>query len=397
MTILERAVPIQLTVYPDECDTFGHLNQAAYLALFERARWALLAAGPGMDAFQRAGIWPAVRRATIDYHAGAWPGDILEFGIEVLQRRRTSFTLRQRAVRPSDQRLIATVDTVFVCIDRDERPVAVPDEIIGAMGGARRVTLSTGVTLAVEDRGGGGTPLLLVHGYPLDRSLWHAQLDGVRGRRVIAPDLRGSGESDRSPDATTLAAHADDLAALLDAMQVERCVFCGLSMGGYIAFEFLRRHPQRVAALVLMDTRAGADSDEGKAGRNAAIVTARDQGAVAIADAMAAKLFAADVDPRIQAAVVAQMSRSAVPGIIAALGAMRDRSDSSALLGSIDVPTLVVVGAEDRLTPPDAAREMADAIAGAELVVIDGAGHLPPVERPAETTAALQHFLDRVM
>lgn len=272
-----------------------------------------------------------------------------------------------------------------------------PDEILAAMGGARRIALTTGVTLAVEDRGGGGTPLLLVHGYPLDRSLWRAQIDGVRGRRVIAPDLRGSGESDIAPDATTMAAHADDLAALLDAMQVERCVFCGLSMGGYIAFEFMRRHPQRAAALVLMDTRSGADSDEGKAGRNAAIATARDKGSVAIADAMASKLFARDVDRQVQAAVVAQMSGAAVPGIVAALGALRDRTDATALLGAIVVPTLVVVGAEDRLTPPDAARAMADAIAGAELVVIDGAGHLPPVERPAETTAALQHFLDRVV
>lgn len=394
---MECAVSIRLTVYPDECDTFGHLNQAAYLAMFERARWALLAAGPGMDVFQRAGVWPAVRRAAIDYHAGAWPGDELEFAIEVLQRGRTSFTLRQRAVRLRDEQLIATVDTLFVCIDKEARPVAVPEEVLVALSGARRIALANGVTLAVEDRGSGGTPLLLVHGYPLDRSLWRAQIDNLRGHRVIAPDLRGSGESDAAPDATTLAAHADDLAALLDALHVERCVYCGLSMGGYIAFEFMRRHPQRVAALVLMDTRAGADDDDGKAGRNAAIATASAEGSGAIANAMSKKLFAADVDPQVRAAVVAQMGRASVPGIVAALGAMRDRPDATALLGGIDVPTLVVVGAEDRLTPPAMARSMADAIAGAELVVIDGAGHLPPVERPAETTAALQRFLDRTV
>jgi YbgC/YbaW family acyl-CoA thioester hydrolase len=124
---------IHLTVYPDECDTFGHLNQAAYLALFERARWALLAEGPGMKVFERAGVWPAVRRTTIDYHASAWPGDILEFDVAPVHRGRTSFTLRQRATRTSDQRLVAEAEILFVCIDRGERPVAVPDDIIAAL------------------------------------------------------------------------------------------------------------------------------------------------------------------------------------------------------------------------------------------------------------------------
>ena len=124
---------VRLTVYPDECDTFGHLNQAAYLALFERARWALLAAGPGMKVFERAGVWPAVRRTTVDYHASAWPGDVLAFDIEVTHRGRTSFTLRQRAHRVGDDRLIAEAEILFVCIDREERPVPVPDEIMDAL------------------------------------------------------------------------------------------------------------------------------------------------------------------------------------------------------------------------------------------------------------------------
>ncbi len=125
---------VTLTVYPDECDAFGHLNQASYLALFERARWELLARGPGMDAFARSGVWPAVRRATVDYHAGSWPGDRLEFTLELVGRGRTSFTLRQRAVRVGDHRLVATAELVFVCIDQKERPVAVPDDILAALG-----------------------------------------------------------------------------------------------------------------------------------------------------------------------------------------------------------------------------------------------------------------------
>jgi YbgC/YbaW family acyl-CoA thioester hydrolase len=144
---------IHLTVYPDECDTFGHLNQAAYLALFERARWALLAAGVGMKVFERAGVWPAVRRTTIDYHASAWPGDVLAFDIALVQRGRTSFTLRQRATRTADQRLVAEAEILFVCIDRTERPVAVPDEVIMAL--AEPVPPLDGADLGGVKPGGG--------------------------------------------------------------------------------------------------------------------------------------------------------------------------------------------------------------------------------------------------
>ena len=187
---------IQLTVYPDECDAYGHLNQAAYLALFERARWELLARGPGMDAFTRAGVWPAMRRCTIDYHAGVWPGDILAFEVLLVSRGRTSFTLTQRAVRTRDLRLVAEAEMVFVCIDRTEQPVAVPDDILAALTAAPRlVALADGTSLALDDAGHGGVPVLFVHGYPLDRTLWRAQMEGITGHRVVAPDLRGFGAS----------------------------------------------------------------------------------------------------------------------------------------------------------------------------------------------------------
>src|SRR5690606_17415153 len=190
----ETPMSIQLTVYPDECDAYGHLNQAAYLALFERARWELLARGPGMDAFLRAGVWPAVRRCTIDYHAGVWPGDVLAFEVSLVGRGRTSFTLSQRAVRTRDQRLVAVAEIVFVCIDREERPVAVPDDILAALTAAPRlVLLADGTTLALDEAGQGGVPVLFVHGYPLDRTLWRAQLEGITGHRLLAPDLRGFG------------------------------------------------------------------------------------------------------------------------------------------------------------------------------------------------------------
>ena len=129
-------MPIRFTVYPDECDAYGHLNQASFLALFERARWELLARGPGIDVFARAGVWPAVRRAEIDYLAAAWPGDGLEFTTELAGHRRTSFTLRQRAVKVTDLRLVATLESVFVCINRDEQPTPVPEEVLQALAPA---------------------------------------------------------------------------------------------------------------------------------------------------------------------------------------------------------------------------------------------------------------------
>src|SRR4026209_924602 len=119
---------IDLTVYPDECDAFGHLNQAAFLSLFERARWEMLGRGPGMDVFTRAGAWPAVRKTVIDYHAAAFPGDVLRFHQTLTHHGRTSFTMRQTARRGSDDPLIAPAEFVFVCINREGRPIPVPEE-----------------------------------------------------------------------------------------------------------------------------------------------------------------------------------------------------------------------------------------------------------------------------
>ncbi len=388
-------MPIEFTVYPDECDSFGHLNQASYLALFERARWELLARGPGMDAFPRAGVWPAVRRAVLDFHAGAWPGDILRFEVEVLHRGRTSFTLKQTAIRVRDLRLVATAEIVFVCIDEDEHPVPVPEAILAALGmEPRRIALPTGVHLAVEDVGRSGTPLLLIHGYPLDREIWAPQLTGLRGVRILAPDLRGFGQSDVVDGPTTLATYTDDLIALLDHLAIPQAVICGLSMGGYIAFDLVRRHRDRVAGLVLMDTRAAADTSAQREGRDAALATLASGGVAPIVQAMAGKFFADTTPAAVREALLGRMRRTAPAGIAAALGAMRDRADATPLLAELaGIPTLVLVGAEDRLTPPEESRAMAAAIPGATLVEIADAGHLPGLEQPETTNAALQRFL----
>ena len=208
------------------------------------------------------------------------------------------------------------------------------------------------------------------------------------------------GHSDAPDLGYSMTTYADDLAALLDSLGVDEVVLCGLSMGGYVAFEFLRRYPDRVRAVVLMDTRAENDSPEGRRTRDAAAQSARESGARAVADAMLPKLFARETaelvgEPWRQ--VERMILAAPVPGIIGALAAMRDRADSTALLESMDdLPALIVVGEHDRITPPASAHRMAAALAESRLEIIKDAGHLIPVEQPAATTALLADFLNRL-
>jgi 3-oxoadipate enol-lactonase len=396
---------IDLTVYPDECDAFGHLNQASFLSLFERARWEMLARGPGMDVFTRAGTWPAVRKTVAEYHAAAFPGDVLRFEQTLTHRGRTSFTMRQTARRIRDDMLIATADFVFVCVDSAGRPIPVPAEFGSFMdahrsdGGDLRRVMVNGVNLAVEVRGE-GPAMLFVHGYPLDHTIWADQIAGLDGYRRIAPDLRGMGRSDAPDLGYGIGIYAADLAALLDALGVDDVVLCGFSMGGYIAFEFLRRWRSRVRALVLVSTRAEADTAEGRRARDAAAALARESGAEAIADGMVGKMLTPATvasSPELARHVRGLMAALPVSGIIGALSAMRDRPDSMGMLPMLEgMPVLVIVGAEDQLTPPDRAQAMADAIPGARLEVIPGAAHLSVMEKPGEVTAAIRRFVKKL-
>jgi YbgC/YbaW family acyl-CoA thioester hydrolase len=392
---------IDLTVYPDECDAFGHLNQAAFLALFERARWEVLARGPGMDFFTRHGAWPAVRKSVVEYHAPAFPGDVLRFVQVLVHLGRTSFTLRQSARRLRDDALIASAELIFVCVDQQGVPTPVPPALPQAFsdrplaGDLRRVAVN-GVNLAVDVRGE-GPALLFIHGYPLDHMLWEHQLTHLHGFRRIAPDLRGMGQSDAPDLGYSMATYAEDLLALLNTLGVDRVVLCGVSMGGYIAFEILRRARERVRGLILLGSRAEADTAEGRRARDVSAAQAREGGAASVAAAMLPRLLPTAVeqsDPVLVDRLRRMMTATPLAGILGALGALRDRPDSLPLLPTLtDLPTLIIVGSDDQITPPDRARELAAGIPGATLEVLAGAGHLCPLERPVEVTTLMADFL----
>ena len=260
------------------------------------------------------------------------------------------------------------------------------------------IALSGGIDIGYDDVGE-GDPILFVHGFPHNRALWAPQLNAlVDHARCIAPDLRGFGETTVSGP-YTMDQYADDLAALLDTIRVERTVLCGLSMGGYIAMAFWRRHRARVRGLVLMDTRAGADSSDAKARRTELMALTRAKGSPAIADAMITGMVGKSTRakcPEVADAVHRMLARSPVEGVVGALQAMIDRPDSSATLGTIDVPTMLVVGDEDVLTPPDDSRAMSRLIRGSTLEIIAGAGHVSNVERPAAVNHLLSEFVSSI-
>lgn len=249
---------------------------------------------------------------------------------------------------------------------------------------------------------GSGIPIVFLHGFPHNRDLWAPQRVALMAQaRCITPDLRGFGESKgqgngAEPLEMSMDRYADDVAALLDVLHVPKAVFCGLSMGGYVAFSMWRRHRERVRGLVLMDTRAGSDSAEGKAKREEMILLARERGSGAVADAMLPGMVGKSTRekcPEIVDAVHRMLASAPLNGIIAALGAMRDRTDSLPTLATIDVPTLVIVGDEDVLTPPREARVLHEGIRGSTLEEIAGAGHVSNLERPAAVNHVMSEYV----
>ena len=257
------------------------------------------------------------------------------------------------------------------------------------------IALADDIEIAYDDVGT-GIPVVFLHGFPHHRGLWTAQVNALVDRaRCIAPDLRGFGDTTAAPP-WTMDRYADDVARLLEGARVEKAVIAGLSMGGYVAFAFWRRYRHRVRALVLADTRPGPDAEEAKQRRRELIALAREKGSQAVADAMIAGMVGKSTrekNPDVVEAVHGMLVSAPEAGVIGALEAMMERPDSTPSLATIDVPTLIVVGDEDVLTPVSEAQAMQAAIPGSHLEVIAGAGHVSNVERPAAFNHVLSEFL----
>ena len=251
-------------------------------------------------------------------------------------------------------------------------------------GGARPV--------GYEERGA-GAPVVLLHPFPFARGIWSGLTDVLAARhRVIAVDGRGFGETPLGDQGYTIADLADDLAALLDDLGIERAAVLGMSMGGYTALAFAVRHPSRLTALILADTRAAADSEETRKARDGAIGRIRATGSGPYLDGSLARLLS----PAAPASLVAFLRARAetrAASLVAGIEALRDRVDRTSELDGISVPTLAVRGSVDQVTPADDMQQMADAIPGGTFVSIPGAGHLSHIEAPEAFERALTPFL----
>jgi pimeloyl-ACP methyl ester carboxylesterase len=252
------------------------------------------------------------------------------------------------------------------------------------------------ISVAYEDNGQGIT-LVFVHGHPFNRSMWRDQLRAFSPHyRVITPDLRGYGESTVIPGKTSLEDFARDIAGLLEQLSIANIVLCGLSMGGQIALEFYRLFPHRVRALILADTFAQLDTEEGRQARYDMAERLMKEGMDGYAGESLPKMIAPKTiaeQPEVAAHVLSMMRATPPAGAAAALRGRAERRDYTPLLPDIAVPALIIVGSDDEFTPVRDAEFMRQRIPNSRMAVIDGAGHMPNMERPAEFNRIVEEFL----
>lgn len=257
------------------------------------------------------------------------------------------------------------------------------------------IALVDDIGVAYDDAGS-GVPLVLVHGFPHNRTLWAPQAHGLVDRaRCIAVDLRGFGETAAAPP-FGMDRYADDVIGVMDRLRIGRAVIAGLSMGGYVAFAAWRRHRERVRGLILASTRAGADSAAAIEKRRGLIEMARTRGVGAVADSMMPGMVGKttrEKNPDVVEAVRTICASASVAGTVGALEAMMARPDSTPALATIDVPVLVVAGDEDALIPVSESRSMHEAIRGSRFEIMAGAGHVANVERPAAFNHVVSEYL----
>jgi 3-oxoadipate enol-lactonase len=244
---------------------------------------------------------------------------------------------------------------------------------------------------------GSGTPVVLLHGYPFNRTMWAEQIEVLSARhRVLAPDLRGHGETSVTSEPATMEEMAKDVSGLMEKLNISRAAVCGLSMGGYVALALYRMFPLRARALVLADTRAGADTEEARANREVQARKALDEGMAGIADTMLPKLLAPSTvakNPAVVARVREMILKTKPEGAAAALRGMAQRRDQTSFLSRVVAAALIVVGREDMITPLAESELMRKEIGGSRLEVIEGAGHVSNLEQPEKFNSVLTKFL----
>jgi pimeloyl-ACP methyl ester carboxylesterase len=243
-----------------------------------------------------------------------------------------------------------------------------------------------------------GMPVVFIHGFPFSHKLWRPQLDALsRGRRLIAYDVRGHGKSAVGDGLFTIELFVDDLLALLDALKVERAVLCGLSMGGYIALRAAERAPQKLAGLILADTRAEPDTNQGKVLRAGAMGFVLRRGVTPFAEEFVKNLFSpmtlAAGRPCVEE-IKAIMKENSALGVRGTLLALAARPDAAPGLAAIKAPTLILVGERDTVTPLACSEALRQGISGAKLAVIPEAGHLSNLEQPERFNAEVERFLE---
>ena len=239
---------------------------------------------------------------------------------------------------------------------------------------------------------GEGTPILWIHGFPLASSIYEHQL-AIRHVRHVMPDLPGFGQSRPQGAEMSIDDYAHMCIELLDHRGIDRAILAGLSMGGYICFAMARIAPERMRGLILIDTRETADTEEGRKGRYESIEKVKKEGVTPIVESMLPKMLTPNAPAEMVTRVREIMSSSSPEGVIAALRAMATRPDSTPLLSEIRVPTLILVGEEDAITPPSDSERMAAGISGSRLVRIEGAAHLSNYEKADEVNRAIATFV----
>ena len=269
------------------------------------------------------------------------------------------------------------------------------------MSGSSPYTVSfNDIEIAYDQRGAeDAQPILFLHGFPLSNSMWCEQTSLEDTHRLILPDLRGHGGSSVTEGVVTMADMADDMRVLVDSLELPSVIACGLSMGGYVAWEFWRRHRARLKALILCDTRAVADTEEVARGREMMAAMVVKQGSGMAADSMVPKLMAAQTyerEPDTVELIRNAILRTKPQGIAATQLGMAKRVDMTSELPDIDVPTLVLCGSEDAISPPAEMSDFAGKMPNAKYVEIADAGHLAPLEQPSAVNVAIREFLANI-